>query len=167
MRVPGGLPRVRPGIAVTRPARGHPPGAADTRDRDGRLGKIFGNTESRETTYRITRTLKMSIVGANIYILSRGDPRHLPRVREPDAGQGPGGDVCRDAGGGAQPGEERERRARGPATGTSTSHQPLPAPPAPVTQRVGTEEHRAQTSVITSSHITLILVTCHSDPVSG
>ena len=61
-----------------------------------------------------------SSIGANMCILSRGDPRPLPRVREPDAGHGPGGDVCRDAGGGAQPGEERERRAPGPATGTSS-----------------------------------------------
>ena len=37
--MPGGLPRVRPGIAVTRPACGHKPGAADTRDTDTGQGR--------------------------------------------------------------------------------------------------------------------------------
>ena len=60
-RVPRGLPRVRPGPAVTRPALGHQPGAADTRDRD-RGGQIFGNTELRENiSDNLQTSVEMSV----------------------------------------------------------------------------------------------------------
>ena len=50
-RVPRGLPRVRPGPAVTRPALGHQPGAADTRDRDGEAK--YSETLNSEKTFGI------------------------------------------------------------------------------------------------------------------
>ena len=124
-RVPRGLPRVRPGPAVTRPALGHQPGAADTRDRDGEAK--YSETLNSEKTFRIIckrvsrclslqcsdghSTTDVSPVLTNPLTITQ----LLGVMMLPSVGVC-GGVRAGDAGGAAQ---RREKRARGPATGSS------------------------------------------------
>lgn len=133
--MPGGLPRVRPGIAVTRPACGHKPGAADTRDTDTGQGREERPNirKHRKSENKILDNLQTFYVEMCV---------NLP-LRCLDAGPVPGvGDVCRVPGA-VNSRETRERRERREprAPPPAPSHQPLPAPRA---------SHAARTDGVTS-----------------
>ena len=143
-RVPGGLPRVRPGPAVTRLAPGHQPGAADTQDTDTGEAKYSETLNSEKTFVGIICKLVSTCLSVHCIAVMDTVSHVLTITHDQltaaqchDAGVGECGPGVRagDAGGSAQ---RREKRAPGPATGSSSVTSQC-RHHGPVTQQGGTE----------------------------